>query len=241
MFDIEFVSGREVLDSRGNPTVEAEVVLSGGAFGRAIVPSGASTGSREALELRHEIARLEHRLSQRHSSQARDSQPFLPVALAIHDRRDHCESFDIWGLSRRESGYRSSQANAHEDVARASGRLTKPFDRVQRIFDLRSDRRLDQVSLAVTEAVSIESQSRVAGVTEVTAELGIRPVAILLLPADGVAEYDSEFRIGLLLRALQDAEKPLVLSVLEKFRVFVSILHSYLPNKSSAAVTSNPA
>jgi enolase len=52
MFDIEFVSGREVLDSRGNPTVEAEVVLSGGAFGHAIVPSGASTGSREALELR---------------------------------------------------------------------------------------------------------------------------------------------------------------------------------------------
>jgi len=52
MFDIEFVTGREVLDSRGNPTVEAEVVLSGGALGRAIVPSGASTGSREALELR---------------------------------------------------------------------------------------------------------------------------------------------------------------------------------------------
>jgi enolase len=52
MFDIEFVSGREVLDSRGNPTVEAEVVLSGGFVGHAIVPSGASTGSREALELR---------------------------------------------------------------------------------------------------------------------------------------------------------------------------------------------
>ncbi len=52
MFDIEFISGREVLDSRGNPTVEAEVVLSGGAVGQAIVPSGASTGSREALELR---------------------------------------------------------------------------------------------------------------------------------------------------------------------------------------------
>ena len=52
MFDIEFVCGREVLDSRGNPTVEAEVVLSGGAVGRAIAPSGASTGSREALELR---------------------------------------------------------------------------------------------------------------------------------------------------------------------------------------------
>jgi len=52
MFEIEEVTGREVLDSRGNPTVEAEVLLSGGAVGAAIVPSGASTGSREALELR---------------------------------------------------------------------------------------------------------------------------------------------------------------------------------------------
>ena len=46
------VHAREVLDSRGNPTVEAEVVLESGAFGRAIVPSGASTGVREAIELR---------------------------------------------------------------------------------------------------------------------------------------------------------------------------------------------
>src|SRR5439155_25085243 len=42
----------EILDSRGNPTVEAEVVLDGGARGRAAVPSGASTGTREAVELR---------------------------------------------------------------------------------------------------------------------------------------------------------------------------------------------
>ena len=49
---IESVLGREVLDSRGNPTVEAEVVLSDGAVGRALVPSGASTGSHEAVELR---------------------------------------------------------------------------------------------------------------------------------------------------------------------------------------------
>ncbi len=49
---IEDVVGREVLDSRGNPTVEAEVLLSGGAVGRAIAPSGASTGAHEALELR---------------------------------------------------------------------------------------------------------------------------------------------------------------------------------------------
>ncbi len=52
MSTIEHVIGREVLDSRGNPTVEAEVVLDSGARGRAIVPSGASTGIREAVELR---------------------------------------------------------------------------------------------------------------------------------------------------------------------------------------------
>src|SRR5687767_8431655 len=49
---IQRVHGREVLDSRGNPTVEVEVTLEGGASGRAAVPSGASTGQREALELR---------------------------------------------------------------------------------------------------------------------------------------------------------------------------------------------
>jgi enolase len=52
MTDIEHIFGREVLDSRGNPTVEVEVVLESGAFGRAIVPSGASTGAFEAVELR---------------------------------------------------------------------------------------------------------------------------------------------------------------------------------------------
>ena len=51
-FAIEDIYAREILDSRGNPTVEVEVLLSGGATGRAGVPSGASTGSREALELR---------------------------------------------------------------------------------------------------------------------------------------------------------------------------------------------
>ena len=52
MSKIQSVKAREVLDSRGNPTVEVEVVLSSGAFGRSMVPSGASTGEREALELR---------------------------------------------------------------------------------------------------------------------------------------------------------------------------------------------
>ncbi len=52
MAAIERVHAREVIDSRGNPTVEAEVHLAGGVVGRAIVPSGASTGAREAIELR---------------------------------------------------------------------------------------------------------------------------------------------------------------------------------------------
>jgi enolase len=51
-FVISNIKARQVLDSRGNPTVEAEVYLENGSFGRAIVPSGASTGSGEALELR---------------------------------------------------------------------------------------------------------------------------------------------------------------------------------------------
>ncbi len=52
MSAIEHVHARQILDSRGNPTIEVDVELASGAVGRAAVPSGASTGSREALELR---------------------------------------------------------------------------------------------------------------------------------------------------------------------------------------------
>ena len=52
MASIAAVAAREILDSRGNPTVEVEVALDDGAFGRAAVPSGASTGAFEAVELR---------------------------------------------------------------------------------------------------------------------------------------------------------------------------------------------
>ena len=52
MSEIVSVLAREIIDSRGNPTVEADVKLASGAIGRAAVPSGASTGSREAIELR---------------------------------------------------------------------------------------------------------------------------------------------------------------------------------------------
>src|SRR5690349_8634994 len=52
MSRIAEIRGREILDSRGNPTVEVDVILDSGALGRAAVPSGASTGTREAVELR---------------------------------------------------------------------------------------------------------------------------------------------------------------------------------------------
>src|SRR6187551_3713426 len=52
MATIRSVHAREILDSRGNPTLEAEITLADGSFGRALVPSGASTGTKEAVELR---------------------------------------------------------------------------------------------------------------------------------------------------------------------------------------------
>src|SRR5690242_21681367 len=52
MSKIKSVKAREIIDSRGNPTIEVDVVLSSGVMGRAAVPSGASTGAREAIELR---------------------------------------------------------------------------------------------------------------------------------------------------------------------------------------------
>ena len=57
MFKIKNIKAREILDSRGNPTVEVDVTLENGVMGRAAVPSGASTGEREALELRDGDAR----------------------------------------------------------------------------------------------------------------------------------------------------------------------------------------
>lgn len=52
MSKIKKITAREILDSRGNPTVEVDVILDNGIMGRAAVPSGASTGSKEAVELR---------------------------------------------------------------------------------------------------------------------------------------------------------------------------------------------
>ena len=55
-FSIEFIQARQILDSRGNPTIEVDVILEDGNLGRAAIPSGASTGEHEAVELRDDDA-----------------------------------------------------------------------------------------------------------------------------------------------------------------------------------------
>ena len=67
MSAIKRLHGRQILDSRGNPTVEVDVELESGAFGRAAVPSGASTGVHEAVELRDGGAPGAARVSRRRS------------------------------------------------------------------------------------------------------------------------------------------------------------------------------
>ena len=90
------VHGREILDSRGNPTVEVDVTLEGGAMGRAAVPSGASTGEREALELRdgdkarylgkgvrHAVANVNGELASALAGQALDQRALDDAMIAL--------------------------------------------------------------------------------------------------------------------------------------------------------------
>ena len=81
MSRVASVAAREILDSRGNPTVEVEVALESGARGRAAVPSGASTGSREALELRDGGQRYRGKGVQRAVQNVRDE--LAPVACGV--------------------------------------------------------------------------------------------------------------------------------------------------------------
>jgi hypothetical protein len=84
------IKGREILDSRGNPTVEVDVTLETGAFGRAAVPSGASTGAHEALELRDGDP---ERYGERHRRMLDDRPERTPIAV-----RAQIDTFTIiWG------------------------------------------------------------------------------------------------------------------------------------------------
>ncbi|HEX2369220.1 MAG TPA: phosphopyruvate hydratase [Acidimicrobiia bacterium] len=82
---ISSVNAREILDSRGNPTVEVEVFLAGGGFGRAAVPSGASTGTREAIELRDDEARFGGKGVQQALGHIRDT--ITPALLGLDATR----------------------------------------------------------------------------------------------------------------------------------------------------------
>ena len=62
MSKIKIIKGREILDSRGNPTVEVDVILNNGSFGRAAVPSGASTGTHEVVEKRDALMKKRQKL-----------------------------------------------------------------------------------------------------------------------------------------------------------------------------------
>src|SRR5580700_1233107 len=86
MSRIADVRGREIIDSRGNPTVEADVVLLSGVVGRAAVPSGASTGSREAVELRDGDAK--RYLGKGVLKAVANVNTVLAPALVGHDVRD---------------------------------------------------------------------------------------------------------------------------------------------------------
>ena len=80
MSEIIEIRAREILDSRGNPTVEADVITADGAIGRAVAPSGASTGSREALELRGTLAIANARAAYHRYRELFEGAPFSELA-----------------------------------------------------------------------------------------------------------------------------------------------------------------
>ncbi|MEM2821658.1 MAG: phosphopyruvate hydratase, partial [Thermoproteota archaeon] len=89
IFRIKRVRGREIIDSRGNPTVEAVVELEGGSIGRAGVPSGASTGRYEAIELRDRDEKRFHGLGV--SKAVRNVNEVIGPALVGLDSRNQRE------------------------------------------------------------------------------------------------------------------------------------------------------
>ena len=97
MTTIEHIHAREIYDSRGNPTVEVDIVLAGGAHGRAAVPSGASTGMREAVELRDgDKTRLGGK-GVRNAVAAVNGE--IAEALLGHDALDQLASTGAWSRS----------------------------------------------------------------------------------------------------------------------------------------------
>jgi enolase len=100
------IIGREILDSRGNPTVEVEVHLDNGCVGRAAVPSGASTGANEALELRdHDNRRFLGKGVEKAVANVND---IIASALIGHDARAH-EAIDVILEAIEHAGYKAGE------------------------------------------------------------------------------------------------------------------------------------
>ena len=123
--EIVAISGRQILDSRGNPTVEVDVTLAGGASGRAGVPSGASTGSREALELRdgdakryggkgvlRAVANVNGELAKAALGRPIGTPPGLPVASAPDGERRRRPPVAGAGHGRSRVPHRTDQERA---------------------------------------------------------------------------------------------------------------------------------
>ena len=123
MSEIIRVHAREILDSRGNPTVEAEVMLLSGTIGRASVPSGASTGEREALELRD--GNKERYLGK-------------GVQKAVQN-----VILKIGPETRRDGRFRAAPDRLHDDRARWDGNQARPRGKrhPRRVAGLRPGRR----------------------------------------------------------------------------------------------------
>ena len=92
MSQIDQIHAREILDSRGNPTVEAEVALADGTTGRAIVPSGASTGEHEAVELRDGD---NQRFMGKGAADVKEDLPLLP--FEVSPESEHIIRLKIFG------------------------------------------------------------------------------------------------------------------------------------------------
>src|SRR5947208_3155202 len=107
MFKIVELFAREILDSRGNPTIEVDCLLDSGALGRAAVPSGASTGSREALELRdgaetfHHLKKILH--DRKLTTAVGDEGGFAP------DLKSNAEALDLILTAIEKAGYKPGQ------------------------------------------------------------------------------------------------------------------------------------
>jgi enolase len=131
MTKIERIWAREVLDSRGNPTVEAEVTLAGGGFGRALVPSGASTGALEANELRDGGDRFGGKGVQR--AVANVNETIAPALLGVDATRQEAidqRMLDLDGTPNKENlGANAILAVSMATARAAAGGLGVPLFR----------------------------------------------------------------------------------------------------------------